>query len=476
MKTKEKRVLYIVAAIILLIEVFLHISCIFHRSFWTDELFTISFIKDGRSLAEVLKIFITFEVVNPPLYFILFYFWYRLVPHVEWILLLPSVVTFFVGVCLTAFFVSDITKKNKLAVLITLCILPLNSFIYTIVSIQARAYSLMFMLSAAFLLCYFRTRKNDIIRNIIITGIVVALLSFTHYLGALMAAYYGLIDIFMILRKKIKGRNIIIWMIPLFTTGSYLLASLILGRSVASFWPETPGIKILLQTVSWLFGSKLLLLITVVCVALIMIINIKQKEIKNDVIIYILLGDVAFVLLSVYIYSVYINPAGGFFVMRYFTELIPACVAVTVYSVIRYTKSLQERDYMSGIVFAVVFLCALIPNIGSLLNYSFHGDMRKKNTSELLYEYYKDPDKDVVVLHNTDAFYRADGFKEFYMDGGKNFKIVDESDEQALKEADRIFYVTLTYEESLAEGFAGIVKDYAVKDFSEDTDLYIYSR
>lgn len=67
------------------------------QGFWSDELFNIGVISHDKSFADMLYIYITDEVTNPPLYTIFLYFWYRIVPYGEVYLLFPNVIFWLIG-------------------------------------------------------------------------------------------------------------------------------------------------------------------------------------------------------------------------------------------------------------------------------------------------------------------------------------------------------------------------------------------
>ena len=68
------------------------------HSFMYDELYTLSFVSKKISFADMMKIFMTDEVTNPPLYNIFLYYWYRIVPASEIWLLIPNLVFFLIGI------------------------------------------------------------------------------------------------------------------------------------------------------------------------------------------------------------------------------------------------------------------------------------------------------------------------------------------------------------------------------------------
>ncbi len=476
MQIKEKRLLFIVTGIILAGALALHVWKIMNDTFWYDELYTISFIRDGRSLMDLFRIFVTDEVTNPPLYDFLLYFYYRLVPHTEFILLLPSLFAFIIGEVFCGLFVWNVSGKKILPVMLVLCILPFNTFSMRVITSELRSYGMLFMLSAVFLFCYERTRNNDSLKNIILSGVVLSLLSVTHYYGVILISFFGLLDLVLIIRKKIHLRNIIMYIMPACISGGWLFTALhFTKKDVSKFWTSPPAIKDLLHVASWMLGSKFLFLVTVIGIILLFFAAVRSKNFEKDRTIWLLLGCIMYMMTMTFIYSAYVNSAGGIFVARYFTVCIPEAVALNVLIVDRLTGKIQDKPYISLMVLVLCFIMVLSTNINNIPVFT-EDFSNYRNTSKRLAELYESPETDAVVLHNNqEKDYLSQGFKAFYMDGRGEYNLVDESDIDKLNSMNRIFFISLSKGE-VDEGFYELTKDYSIEDYREDSDLLIYRK
>lgn len=89
MKQSEKKYLVIGSLLLVWMFIFTFINST-SQSFWYDELASIGFVRSGISLKEMFQTYLYAEN-NLPLYSIILYFTYRIMPYGEQFLLIPSI-------------------------------------------------------------------------------------------------------------------------------------------------------------------------------------------------------------------------------------------------------------------------------------------------------------------------------------------------------------------------------------------------
>ncbi len=299
-------------------------------SFDGDELVTLGFIRYDNSFRDLIHIFLTDEVTNPPLYDIFQYFWYRIVPHNEWWLLLPNVVFFIVGLVSLIFFTSKKTKFFfSCMVIITIGYINPYSFGYLLYDL--RSYSMLFMFASLVFCYFFYMLEHESIKTRLLYGLLLIFMCYTHYFGAITMAFYALMDLALSIRSKKR----LFWLVPYILVFCSLFPYLLMvflnaGSRLGSFWPKTPGIKDILVTFAQLSGNEFIfaaLLIAGICYVASIIVS--RKAIPFEVITALYL--IASTVICVFAYSKYINPASSLYVNHYFTAIKPQFLFVCAY-------------------------------------------------------------------------------------------------------------------------------------------------
>ncbi|MCL1835344.1 MAG: glycosyltransferase family 39 protein [Oscillospiraceae bacterium] len=305
-------------------------------SLWWDDLWTITCVQKGRSFSEAFDIMLSDAHAVPPLFYIIAYFWMRVAPYGTAWLKLPSMVFAAAGV-----FVCGLNAKrlcgDRVAVFAAM-FAGTSYFLITQGALTYRAYGLMFLLVNLLLWFYIR-RGSDAGRerlfDILAYGLAMALLFYTHYYGLIVAAGFFLCDLYLLIRKRIRFRCGVSYMLAgvLFSPLLVYAAMRLMERG-GSFWPAVPTVAEIWVLLVKLFGDSMLLLVLFFVMVIVLFFGkalpyfkeyFKDKE-------RLMLSQFSFVslfvLVVVIIYSRFINPSGSIFVRRYFVSILPMVLIV----------------------------------------------------------------------------------------------------------------------------------------------------
>lgn len=337
------------------------------QSFWSDEMSTIGYIRSGTSLFDMIKGYMVVDAVNLPLYPLILYVVYRIVPYGEVYLLLPSII----------FTISAIWIIGRIGYLCgdednELCAIGLGSVSYWLICRGAwdiRCYSLLILLSALTLYFYMRRMKEENSKNIVCYGICMLMLFYTHWFGSIMMIFFAFYDLVLYIRKKITVRCI----------GSYLLAGglflpwcigmlatttrNLLGNNAASKPPTVESIE---EVFIYLSGNSFLgkvilywgIVVGIVCC-------LKNRKRGCDK-LFLLLGSCSWLIGVVYVYCAYINPSGSFFENKYFFVLLPQILLIMSYGlsttkrVIVSFISMRKKQFLKVIELLFIFMGMLL--------------------------------------------------------------------------------------------------------------------
>ncbi len=152
------------------------------QSFWFDEAASVDFAR--RELTGDFISIIAGDVY-PPLYYLLLHFWLKWIGSSDW------AIRAFSAVCSTLALPFFLLLARKLvspaAAVFALLIFSVSSFQIWYAQ-EARAYSLVVLLTVFALLAYIALLERRCLRNVFILAFMAALLCYTHYLAALSLA------------------------------------------------------------------------------------------------------------------------------------------------------------------------------------------------------------------------------------------------------------------------------------------------
>ena len=224
-------------------------------SYWVDELYTVSAIRSSFSFSDTVKIYSSVDV-NAPLYHFIAYFWYRLVPHTEQALKTLSII-----LSLLACIVTGMTGKKmhsaKTGLLAFLFILASRIMLINS-AFQFRPYSMLLLAAALTLYFYLARLKHETWTNIVLYGVTMCLLPYSHYVAVFICFGLFIADCVLILRKRSRPRIIVSYFLGalLFLPWLYLmLASRSITNDFGFFHPKVPAFKDIVSVCKWLVGA-----------------------------------------------------------------------------------------------------------------------------------------------------------------------------------------------------------------------------
>lgn len=305
------------------------------QSLWVDELSSIGYIRSGISFTDMLYTYL-FCDTNLPLYSIILYFYYRIMPYGEQYLLIPSIIFCVGGVWIFSHCVKNMLGER--AGVIALCLCCASNALIWQGAWEVRCYSLTFFMAAVAFGCFVKKMQTPSRISLIVYSIVVALFISTHWFASLVLAFYGLVDLLLIISKKMSWKNLFVY-VPalLFFLPWTAVAFLSKQEEISNFWGIIPEWKNLLWTILfWLSGRRWLwymcLIAGFVCCAkwmLSIFVKDKCKDFKSMVGAWCT-ATIVWVIGIVYVYSRIINPEGSLYIERYFVVIVPPIMFLTV--------------------------------------------------------------------------------------------------------------------------------------------------
>ncbi|MCL2253018.1 MAG: glycosyltransferase family 39 protein [Lachnospiraceae bacterium] len=312
------------------------------QSFWFDEMvWTIGKVAN-KSFAEIAVVLLE-DGYNMPLYYYALAIIYPLMPYGEIYILSISIISVVFGIGFLYFAANKI--GGKLLAYITVCISALSSVLLTRGAWELRPYPFLFCFSALTVWIYYKRIKEENFTNIILYGIVMTLLIYTHWYGAVLLVFYGFGDLILCIMKKVKLRCIISYLIALGAVLPWFIFMLMMVKNdlsvvTVSLVPKwisiINSIDIILNSNSLLFLLFAIAAI-ITCVIAIRFIKVKEWNTASYLWIHTLLS-IFWIIMVTFIYSRYLNPKGSIYTERYFFILVPHAILLISFAI----KSLDE--------------------------------------------------------------------------------------------------------------------------------------
>lgn len=328
----KKKVVLI--SIIAMIMVFFAISFIYSltRPLNYDELeWTINFMDDGfSSMMEQLST----GLYNLPLFYILAYPIYHILPHTEMWLCLPNILLTIGSLIFVYLFVKDF--KNNIWALIILFLLCINASLIEFV-VQFRPYALMFFLVSALLYVWFKREKDGGIKINVFYTILSALLMSTHWFGSLLVASFGVFDLVKIITKKKNFKQLIPYVIMLVCFVPYFIVVVLKSRYTTDYyWQNPASIAFGIECVSVFLNCNMFFFAVFVVGGIVIAFKtykaiFKKQEIEDIEYWSFFAITVFLTFFAIQFYSMVINKNTSLCVFRYFITLLPFITLMFLY-------------------------------------------------------------------------------------------------------------------------------------------------
>lgn len=345
----------LILLVILLVATFLRLYKLDFKSLWLDELYSVVPTNPANSIDFIVNYC---KSDQPPLYFILLHYWFKISTYTSFSARLLSAFIGILGVIAMYFLGKEI--KNKQVGLMASFLVCINYFaIYY--SQEARFYGLLFLLTIISFTFFIRSLKSKTFGNYIGYVFSTSALLYTQYFGMLVFFIQGVIFLVFVFLFKEKIKFILTGiLLATLISISFLpwVPVILYDLTIKSYWIEKPEPHFILVFYYLYWGkdyviSIILAIVTFPYIGYCLILW-KQKEFKNfEMLMGILL--VSWISLSYaipYIKSVFSTPV---LIPRYTIITLPA-----IFLLMALGFDLIERNLIKNIVITVLILSASI--------------------------------------------------------------------------------------------------------------------
>ncbi|MDR0567713.1 MAG: hypothetical protein LBG87_00705 [Spirochaetaceae bacterium] len=316
------------------------------QSFWVDELdwmigiITGKSVFNGRLFTGMLQILLE-TGYNLPLYYLIEKPFYELMPYGEAFLLIPSIIFVIAGIVILkrlGTFIGGETMGFA-----ALCAAVTSAILITQGGWEIRPYSITFCFSAFALYRYVKRLKTETNKNILLYGLSLIPLLFSHWFGSILALCYAFTDLLRYIRKKTALRCIFSYLLAgAFIIPWFLLMLFYHISDLSSYWGKPPSIIAPIKTIAYLLSFRTAYCL---CFGVGFIVVIGKAFKRNAGVWPLMIVSVMWVIAPVWIYSKFINPAGAFYADRYFFALMPHIFLITGYGFLEIFRAVENHFF-----------------------------------------------------------------------------------------------------------------------------------
>ena len=290
---------------------------------------------------------------------------------------------------------------------------------------EFRAYSLLLLVTVINIYFYLQRLHNESWLNIIFYGVTMCLLPYTHYVAVLLCFGLFVADCVLIFTKRAGFKVIISYFIGALLFLPWLIAFMLprMGASYSTFWVPVPTLKDILTVGGWLTFSysyvEISIFLAITGFIYFMKIALDSNARKDINTIFLISGVFAsaFMLLTAYIYSRFINPEGSFFVKRYFFSIVPfsaLIIALGIDYLYAKLKPVFKENNILIFTFIVTFFCVV--NVMHLRGKEIqaYSDNPYREVADIIYESEQNYQGKSIILATNDPI-SFNGWREMYL-------------------------------------------------------------
>lgn len=461
-------------------------------SLWLDEMFEVEYCRTS-TLAEI----ITTDPFTPPLFNILAWHWYQMVPYGEVWLRLPSIV--FVTASIPFLAMTGRRLGGRRTGFIAAFLLLINAKVYTQCGLTFRTYALLLLLSSVCIYLYVRrmqTKNEDVSWALCIAcGLCILALGYTHYFGILLAVAFFVVDLYLLARGRLKGIRAKVFASYGIAVLLYLPWAFVAFKTLfhvtgapsqewlgeREHWQSSTADTNIHGLLYWLCGEcaetvGLFHVGAIVLVAVAAYQTYKGEFMwKAKLPLLSLFIAVVFVIGTIWFYSTYVNTKSMFWVQRYFIVLVPCITIIAAWSTAKIFSWIPTSD---PVRFVAAFACVLllVPTATGTINNDLAEGSSTRFYRNLTQYLEARPDiqneKTLVlaIVNTTDRGRNIAAWKHYYFDRKDTrdlrVKILDGLDVSVqlnpydLLQYDTVYVTRQHFDPDLPEGQAEVLKKY----------------
>ena len=375
--------LWIYLSIVFLANLLFKITDLGFSSFWYDEIISVqSASLDFGHIKHVSE-----WDKNPPFYYYCLSVWIKLFNDTEFTVRLLSVI--FSSLAGGLLFLLANKYFNKVTAIVS-SLLFISSNVLFYYSHEARAYSLVLLLTLISTYIYFNLKENPSIKYVVLLGIINFLLIYTHYIVGLVLLFQTILMLFYFDKKQKKYFSIslliVLGLTALRFTKKQFLLIVDFNSSSTVFWLKKSDVNFLKEVMSsFLFNNTISIIFSIIILMVISLVIIKKTN-KNQ---FYLVYSVCIGLGSIIILYL-LGKFTPLFLDRYLIFTLPF-----LFILIAYGLSFIKLSYIPISLIAILFLFSAFK-----MDYKTDKKMDYRNTVSFI-KSIKDID-DLIIVKTKD--------------------------------------------------------------------------